>query len=272
MLLLIGPQHGLLLAFLGAQAFQGVGEIGAEDVEDAVDTLRIRLLALLKTGSDPVLEVGSPTLRFFDEAGAQVSVIVPQVRQVTADRLLRQLVAARVEGAVQHAGKFVLSDAVSAQPHAGDENLLVQAQASAPHEHQPGQGGGAGVLQIRQHHRRHSAHLGARAEEVRPQGAGGLAHEWVSQVDVDDPGHAPGFLVEGDWPQASRCQAGVKARQGILPGAPQLRYGEDRRVSFLAACLCQNRLIRQAQRLVHDPPTRHRRQVHPLLVIFVARR
>ena len=60
-----------------------------------------------------------------------------------------QAVAARVEGAVQDRVQRVLGDAVPAQPHAGDEDLLVQAQAAAPHQHQAGHGGGAGVLQPR---------------------------------------------------------------------------------------------------------------------------
>ena len=78
-----------------------------------------------------------------------MTAVVPQGCQVTAHFGAGQAVAARVEGAVQDLVQRLLGDAVPAQPHTGDENLLMQAQATAPHQHQAGHGGCAGVLQPR---------------------------------------------------------------------------------------------------------------------------
>lgn len=98
---------------------------------------------------DARLQALGPAGRLLHEAGAQVTAVVPQGRQVATHLGTGQAVAAGVEGAVQDLVQRLLGDAVPAQAHAGDEDLLVQAQAAAPHQHQAGHGGGAGVLQPR---------------------------------------------------------------------------------------------------------------------------
>ena len=98
---------------------------------------------------DTRLQAPSPAGRLLHEAGAQMAAVVPQGRQVTTHLGAGQPVAARVEGSVQDLMQRVLGDAMPAQPHTGDEYLLVQTQAAAPHQYQAGHGSGAGVLQPR---------------------------------------------------------------------------------------------------------------------------
>ena len=128
---------------------QGVRQIGAEGGEDTVHTVEIRLAALVEALVDARLQALGPAGRLLDKAGAQVAAVVPQGCQVTAHLGAGQPVAARVEGAVQDLMQRVLGNAVPAKPHAGDEDLLMQTQATAPYQHQAGHGGGAGVLQPR---------------------------------------------------------------------------------------------------------------------------
>ena len=199
-----------------------------------------------------------------------MAAVVPQGGQAAANLGAGQSVVARVEGAVEHLAERPLGDAVPAQPHAGDEDLLVQAQAAAPHQHQAGHGCGAGVLQARQNHGGDPVDPGVRAEEVRPQDAGGLAHERVAQVDVDDAGNAPGLLIEGDRPQFAGAQPRVQSGHRVLPGAGQIRDGEDLRVGEFGADLVQERLVGHAQRLVDHAPARPRGQVHGGLAVLVA--
>ena len=108
------------------------------------------------------------------------------------------------------------------------------------------------------------------AEEVGTQDAGGLAHERVAQVDVDDPGDAPGLLIEGHWPQPARVKPGVQAGHRVLPGACQVRDREDARIGQLGADLLQGWLVGHGEGLIHHAPAGLRGQVHGCLGLLVA--
>ena len=108
------------------------------------------------------------------------------------------------------------------------------------------------------------------AEQVGTQDAGGLAHERVAQVDVDDTGDAPGLLIEGHRPQPARLEPGIQACHRVLPGARQVRDREDARIGQLGADLLQGWLVGHGEGLIHHAPAGLRGQVHGCLGLLVA--